>query len=107
MRHPVSSMVAELRRSAETAREAIATKLYGREALRDAMLAAAAAGFDLVTVKGPEGINLSDTEAATAAKEWLAGEKVSSTFKHRDGAGGIEAASTYDLELSWKVTAER
>lgn len=104
MKHPVKSMVAELRRTAEAAREAQAVELYKPERLRDAMMAAAAQGFDHATIRGPEGLDLSETKAAEEATIWLASARVSWDFQPR-GGGGIEAVTAYDLVLTWKLAA--
>lgn len=107
MRHPVNSMVAQLRDKTAAAREARAAELYGYEPLRVAMLAAAKAGFDVAMIAGPDGLDLRETEAAKIAEKWLINEKVSARWVHRDGAAGLEAASAYDLVLSWKTAAEK
>lgn len=106
MRLPVKSLVAELRRSSDTARETRAAELYSADKLRAAMVAAAGLGFQHATIRGLDGLDLRDTKAAEEALAWLSAEKVAAEFKFRDGAGGIEAASTYDLVLSWKPPVE-
>lgn len=106
MKHPVRSMVAELRRTAEAAREALAAELYSPEKLRVAMMAAAAQGFEHATIRGPDGLDLSGTKAADEATMWLASARVSWDFQPR-GGGGIEAATAYDLVLSWKPAVGR
>lgn len=103
MRHPVKALMAELRRTAQASREAVAAKLYGQESLRAAMVAAAGTGFETVTIGGPDGLDLRETPAAVASLAWLAGEKLTARWDQRNVPG--IAGSTFDLVVSWTAPA--
>lgn len=105
MRHPVNSLVDDLRETATASREAAAVVLYGLVALRARMLDAAKAGHEVVTIPGPDGIDLRETPAAVAAVAWLDGQKITNRWDSRTGAAGVDAAGSFDLVLSWKTPA--
>lgn len=92
----------ELERTALEAREAMATKLYGREAIRAAMSAAAGKGLRYCVLKPAGFLDLKDTAAAKAAVEWLKEEGFTVTWDARrtlEISTHDEAAS--DLVVSW------
>ncbi|WP_342154572.1 hypothetical protein [Methylorubrum sp. SB2] len=104
MKPRLNSLVADLRATTAENREALAADLYAPEGLRVKMQAAARAGFDHLTVLGPDGLDLRETGAAAAALAWLKGEKIGHRWTAR-GGGDTTAGTAQDLVIDWR-TAE-
>lgn len=104
MRDPRNSLVADLRTTAADGRESKAAALYGADSLRERMQAAAKEGFDHLTVPGPDGLDLRETEAARATLAWLDREKLTYRWDGR-GGGAATGSVTQDLVVSWKPPA--
>lgn len=104
MKPRLNSLVADLRATTAENREALAAALYALEGLRERMQAAAKAGFDHLTVPGPDGLDLRETEPAAAALAWLKAEKIGHRWTAR-GGGDTAAGTAHDLVVDWR-TAE-